>query len=162
MSEQIPITKEGLERLKQEMDHLLSVERPAVKKLIAEAREHGDLRENAEYHAAKERQSFVEGRIQEINARFPKLQVVDPARSPSDKVAFGAEVHLEDQETGDEFFYQIVGPDEADLKQNRISFQTPVGRALIGKSEGDLIKIPIPKGQLTVAITKIRYPPPAK
>ncbi len=158
MSEQIPITKIGMEQLKQELERLVSVERPAIKKSIAEAREHGDLRENAEYHAAKERQGFIEGRIQEINARLPKLQVVEFSDHPSDRIAFGATVYLEDQDTGEELCYQIVGPDEADLKQNRISFQTPVGRALIGKKIDDMVEIHIPKGCLNVLIAKINYP----
>ncbi len=158
MSDRIPITKDGLEKLKAELQQLLSVERPAIQKAIAEAREHGDLRENAEYHAAKERQSFIEGRIQEINGKMPVLQVVDPTQhNGSETIVFGARVTLENVETGDELHYQIVGPDEADLKAHRISFQTPIARALIGKAVGDVVTVQIPRGQIEVEVTDVDY-----
>jgi len=154
MTDRIPITKPGLDKLKAELQHLTAVERPAIQKAIAEAREHGDLRENAEYHAAKERQSFIEGRIQELNARLPRLQVVDPAQQDSDTIVFGAKVTLE---TGDTLHYQIVGPDEADLKAHRISFQTPIASALIGKGVGDVVTVQIPRGLIEVEITDVEY-----
>ncbi|HEX9841657.1 MAG TPA: transcription elongation factor GreA [bacterium] len=157
MTDRIPITKPGLDKLKAELQHLTAVERPAIQKAIAEAREHGDLRENAEYHAAKERQSFIEGRIQELNARLPRLQVVDPAQQDSDTIVFGAKVTLENLETGDTLHYQIVGPDEADLKAHRISFQTPIASALIGKGVGDVVTVQIPRGLIEVEITDVEY-----
>jgi transcription elongation factor GreA len=157
MAERIPITKPGLDKLKAELQHLVSVERPGIQKAIAEARAHGDLRENAEYHAAKERQGFIEGRIQEINARLPVLHVVDPAQQATEAIVFGAKVTLENLDTGETLHYQIVGPDEADLKANRISFQTPIARALIGKTVGDVVSVAIPRGQLEVEITEIEY-----
>lgn len=157
MTDRIPITKAGLEKLKAELQHLTAVERPAIQKAIAEAREHGDLRENAEYHAAKERQGFIEGRIQELNARLPRLQVVNPADQDSDTIVFGAKVTLENLDTGDTLHYQIVGPDEADLKAHRISFQTPIAKALIGKGVGDVVTVQIPRGMIEVEITDVEY-----
>ena len=157
MSERIPITKSGLDKLKAELQRLTAVDRPAIQKAIAEAREHGDLRENAEYHAAKERQGFIEGRIQELNARLPLLHVVDPASHNGDSVIFGATVTLENLDSGEVLRYQIVGPDEADLKVNRISFQTPIARALIGKEVGDVVLVEIPRGRIEVEITAVEY-----
>jgi len=155
--DRIPITKSGLDKLKAELQHLTAVERPAIQKAIAEARAHGDLRENAEYHAAKERQGFIEGRIQEINGRLPRLQVVDTTRNATDLIAFGARVTMENLDTGETLHYQIVGPDEANLKENRISFLTPIAKALIGKAMGDVVKVQIPKGQIEVEITAVEY-----
>jgi transcription elongation factor GreA len=157
MTDRIPITPAGLDKLKAELQRLTAVERPAIQKAIAEAREHGDLRENAEYHAAKERQGFIEGRIQEINARLPRLQVVDPSRQDTEQIVFGAKVTLENLETGETLHYQIVGPDEADLKAQRISFQTPIAKALIGKNVGDVVTVHIPRGQIEVEITDVEY-----
>lgn len=157
MTDRIPITRPGLDKLKAELQHLTAVERPGIQKAIAEAREHGDLRENAEYHAAKERQGFIEGRIQELNARLPLLHVVDPAKQDTDQIVFGAKVTLENLDSGETLRYQIVGPDEADLKENRISFQTPIARALIGKSVGDVVTVIIPRGQIEVEITDVEY-----
>ena len=157
MPERIPITKQGLEKLKAELQHLMRVERPGIQKAIAEAREHGDLRENAEFHAAKEKQSFIEGRIQAINARFANLQVVDPAEYKSDSIAFGATVTIENLDTEETSRYQIVGPDEANMEENRISFQSPVARALIGGKVGDVLTLNVPKGKVEVEITDVRY-----
>ncbi len=157
MVDRIPITKQGAERLKKELTTLLSIERPAIQRQISEAREHGDLRENAEYHAAKERQGFIEGRIQEINAKLPHLQVVEIDKTASSHVAFGATVTMINTDTEEEITYQIVGPEEANLKLGRISFQTPIGKALIGKEEGDVVNIQIPKGTIEVEITKVIY-----
>ena len=157
MTDRIPITKAGVVKIKEELHRLMSVQRPAVQKAIAEAREHGDLRENAEYHAAKERQSFIEGRIQEINAKFPKFQAVDPAQQKTESVVFGATVTLENVDSGDVLTYQIVGPDEADIKDNRISVQSPIARALIGRSVGDVVAVTIPRGRIEVEITDVAY-----
>lgn len=157
MADRIPITKAGLEKLKAEHKHLLGVERPSIQKAIAEAREHGDLRENAEYHAAKDKQSFIEGRIQEINARFANLQVVNPAELKTDSIAFGATVTIENLDTEETSRYQIVGPDEANLEENRISFQSPVARALIGSKVGDVVTLNVPKGKIEVEITEVLY-----
>ncbi len=157
MADRVPITKQGLEKLKAELQHLMRVERPGIQKAISEAREHGDLRENAEFHAAKEKQSFIEGRIQEINGRLANLQVVDPAEFNSDQIAFGATVTIENLESEETFQYQIVGPDEADTEVNRISFQSPIARALIGSRVGDVVTVDIPRGRIEVEITEVRY-----
>ncbi len=157
MEERIPITKAGLGKVKAELDDLVGVQRPAIQRAIGEAREHGDLRENAEYHAAKERQSFIEGRIQEINARLPRYHVVDPSTQNGDKVMFGAMVTLENLETGEVLAYRIVGPDEADIKESRISYQSPIARALIGREPGDVVTVQIPRGQIEVEITDVSF-----
>ena len=157
MAERIPITKEGLVKLKAELQHLMSVERPNIKRAISEAREHGDLRENAEFHAAKEKQSFIEGRIQEINAKFANLQVVDPSEFRSESIAFGATVTIENLDTEETSRYQIVGPDEANMEVNRISFQSPVAKALIGSKVGDIVVLDVPKGKIEVEITEVLY-----
>ena len=135
----------------------MTVERPGIQRAIAEAREHGDLKENAEYHAAKEKQSFIEGRIQEINARFANLQVVNPAEFQSDSIAFGATVTIENLDTEETSRYQIVGPDEANIETNRISFQSPVARALMGSKVGDVVTLDIPKGKVEVEVTEVLY-----
>ena len=157
MSDRIPITKGGLEKIKAELYHLMSVERPGIQRAIAEAREHGDLRENAEYHAAKERQSFIEGRIQEINSKLAVFQVIDPSHHNGDSVVFGATVSLENLDSGETLTYQIVGPDEADPKDQRISIQSPIAKALIGKEVGDVVQVAIPRGQIKVEIIDVRY-----
>ncbi|MDH5751156.1 MAG: transcription elongation factor GreA [Deltaproteobacteria bacterium] len=159
MSESIPITRKGFEAIKEELQRLLTRDRPEIQKAIAEAREHGDLRENAEYHAAKERQGFIEGRIQEINAKMPLFQVVDPGanNNNTNKVVFGARVTLENLETEEELVYQIVGQDEADIKNQRISLQSPIARALIGKFVGDVVQVIVPKGQVEVEIKEVSY-----
>ncbi|MBF0279539.1 MAG: transcription elongation factor GreA [SAR324 cluster bacterium] len=157
MSEVYPITKEGYEKLKKELKHLKSVERPAVVQAIEEARAHGDLKENAEYHAAKEQQSFLEGRMQEINGKLSNCQVIDPATLSGEKVIFGATVTLLDLDSEEEFCYQIVGDEEADLSQNRISFSSPIARALIGKKTGDEVTATIPKGKIDVEILDVKF-----
>ena len=157
MEDRIPITKDGLEKIKSELLTLVTKDRPAVQKAIATAREHGDLRENAEYHAAKEQQGFIEGRIQEINARMPKYHVVDPSTQQTDKVVFGAKVTVENLDSGETLSYQIVGLDEADLKAGRISYQSPIASALIGKTIGDVVRVSIPKGSIEVEITEVEY-----
>jgi len=157
MEGKIPITVQGFENIKAELHQLMTKERPAIQKAIAEARAHGDLRENAEYHAAKEKQSFIEGRIQEINGRMANFQVVDPSQSHSETIAFGATVTLTNMDTDDTLCYQIVGPDEADIKVNRISYLSPIARALIGKREGDVVKVQIPKGLIEVEVSEVAY-----
>ena len=140
-----------------ELHQLLSVQRPEIKKAIAEAREHGDLRENAEYHAAKERQGFIEGRIQEINAKMALFQVVDPTANKTQNIVFGATVTIENLDTEETYSYQIVGPDEADMEQNRISFQSPIAKALIGSKVGDVVRVVVPKGNIEVEVTAVSY-----
>lgn len=156
MSERIPITKQGFEQIKVELHKLLTVDRPHIQSAISEARAHGDLKENAEYHAAKDKQSFIEGRIQEINGKMPLFQVVDPSdNSNGNKVVFGSTVTMENLETEEEIKYQIVGPDEADIKQSQISFLSPIAKALIGKTVGEVVMVNVPKGKVEVEITDI-------
>jgi transcription elongation factor GreA len=157
MSDQTPITPSGLESLKAELKRLMSVERPAVQKALAEARAHGDLSENAEYSAAKERQSFIEGRIQQLNAKLSNVHVIDPARTNAPHVAFGATVTIENVDTEEVSTYQIVGPDEADIQANRISFQSPIAKALIGRMPGDVIKIAVPRGTIEIEVKEVLY-----
>ncbi len=157
MSSQIPMTRAGYERLQEELKHLTRVERPRVVEAIAEARSHGDLSENAEYEAAKDRQAFIEGRIQELNDKIARAQVIDPAQIDSDKVVFGATVTLFDTESETEVTYQIVGEDEADIKEGKISVTSPVGKALIGHQVDDEVQIRVPSGVKIYEITDIRY-----
>src|SRR5688572_16486425 len=144
--EKIPMTAEGLEPLKAELQQLKNIERYAVIKQIADAREHGDLSENAEYHAARERQSFIEGRISELEDIISRADVIDVSKLSGKTVRFGATVTVADLDTDEETTYQIVGPYEADLKKNRISVQSPMGRALIGKTIGDNAEVTTPSG----------------
>lgn len=157
MSDIHPITKTGYEKLKNELKRLTSVERPAVVQAIEEARAHGDLRENAEYHAAKERQGFIEGRLQEINGKLSNCKVIDPAVLSGDTVIFGATVTLLDLKTEGEMRYQIVGDEEADLNEKKISYSSPIARALIGKKAGAEITIRIPKGTLEVEVLDVEF-----
>jgi transcription elongation factor GreA len=144
MSDRVPMTRSGLIRLKNELKRLKTVERPRIVKEIAEARAHGDLSENAEYHAAKEKQSHVEGRLQQVEHWIASAEVIDVTRHAGDRVIFGATVTLEDAESGDEVRYRIVGELEADLKQGKISVTSPIARALIGRSEGDTVTVQTP------------------
>jgi transcription elongation factor GreA len=154
----IPLTRRGAELLKDELQRLKSVERPAVINAIAEARAQGDLSENAEYDAARERQGFVEGRIAEIEAKLANAQIIDPAELDADgRVVFGATVELEDLESGDAVTYQIVGEDEADIKTGRISVSSPIARALIGKSADDVAEVRAPGGVREYQILDVRY-----
>lgn len=155
--EKIPMTVEGKRRLDEELKNLMTVERPAVIKAIEVARGHGDLSENADYSAAKERQGFIEGRIQEINAKLARAQVIDPSTIKSEKIVFGATVVLEDQEAGKRVTYQIVGVDEADIKNGKIGITSPIARALIGKSAGDEVVVHAPKGEVRYDIINILY-----
>lgn len=154
----IPITKRGAEKLKEELHRLKTVERPAVIQAIAEARAQGDLSENAEYDAAKDKQGFIEGRILEVEAKLSVGQVIDPASlNAGGKVVFGATVDLEEEESGDAVTYQIVGEDEADIKFGRISVGSPIARALIGKEAGDVATVNAPGGLKNYEIIEVRY-----
>ena len=154
----IPMTARGAEALRAELKQLKSVDRPAVIQAIAEAREHGDLKENAEYHAARERQGFIEGRIKDIEGKLSHAQVIDvTTMENTGKVIFGATVMLSDEDSGDEVTYQIVGDDEADIKQNRISVNSPIARALIGKLQEDVVDVKTPGGVKTFEILEVRY-----
>ncbi|RZA05458.1 MAG: transcription elongation factor GreA [Proteobacteria bacterium] len=152
-----PVTVEGKQALEEELKRLVSVERPIVIQMIETARAHGDLKENAEYHAAKEKQSFMEGRIQHINAVIAGAQVIDIKTLNYPHVVFGAIVDLEDSETGTEVTYQIVGIDEADIQKNKISIASPIARALIGKKKGDEVKVVTPKGGISYEVRGVRY-----
>jgi transcription elongation factor GreA len=154
----VPLTSRGAEKLRDELQQLKSVKRPAVIKAIAEARAHGDLKENAEYHAAREQQSFIEGRINDIEGKLSNAQVIDVTQmSANGKVIFGATVELSDEDSGKEVTYQIVGEDEADIKANRISITSPIARALIGKVEGDTAEVKTPGGIKTYEILAVKY-----
>ena len=153
----IPVTKVGFEALENELSDLKSVKRPAVIEAIAEAREHGDLSENAEYHAAREQQSFIEGRIQELEAVTGRAQVIDPSTLSGDTVKFGATVTIVDEDTDEESVYQIVGDYEADMENGKISISAPIARALIGKSEGDSVAVKTPKGAKDYEILNVDY-----
>jgi transcription elongation factor GreA len=154
----IPVTLRGAEKLKDELHRLKTVERPSVINAIAEARAQGDLSENAEYEAAKDRQGFIEGRIAEIESKLSAAQIIDPARvDAGGRVVFGATVELEDEKTGDAVTYQIVGEDEADLKLGLINISSPIARALIGKEEGDVAEVQAPGGVKRYDIVAVRY-----
>ncbi len=157
MSNSVPMTVEGHRRLLEELKNLIRVERPKVVQDIAEARGHGDLSENAEYDAAKERQGFVEGRIQELNDKIARAQIIDPATIKSDKIVFGATVTVFDIDTEKEATYQIVGEDEADIKDGKISITSPVGKALIGHRVDEEVRIVVPSGVRVYEITRIIY-----
>ena len=154
------MTQKGAERLRTELERLKSVERPRIIQAIAEARAHGDLKENAEYHAAREQQGFTEGRINELEAALSYAEVIDIARlNAGSKIVFGATVDLADEDSGEEISYQIVGDLEADIKQRLISVSSPFARALIGKSEGDTFEFQAPNGPRRYEITAVRYQP---
>ena len=153
----IPMTPEGYQKLREEIDRLLKVERPKNIQDIAEARAHGDLSENAEYHAAKERQSFIEGRIQEIQAKLAMADVIDTAKINQSKVAFGAKVKVIDIEADTEYEFHLVGPDEADVKSGKISISSPVGRSLIGKEVGDVVTVKAPARTIEYEILEINF-----
>ncbi|ABM94225.1 transcription elongation factor GreA [Methylibium petroleiphilum PM1] len=154
----IPLTKRGAEKLKEELHRLKSVERHAVIQAIAEARAQGDLSENAEYEAAKDKQGFIEGRILEIESKMAAAQIIDPAMlDAGGRVVFGATVELEEESSGDSVTYQIVGDDEADLKQGLISVSSPIARAMIGKEAGDVAEFQAPGGTRRYEIVEVRY-----
>ena len=156
MADKVPMTKTGFDRLEEELKNLKSVERPAVVKAIATAREHGDLSENAEYTAARERQSFIEGRIQELEHKISHADVIDITKLDGKDVKFGATVTVVDDDDN-ETNYQIVGEDEADIKSGRLSITAPLARALIGKNVKDVVEVNTPKGAKSYEITKVAY-----
>lgn len=155
--DQIPVTKNGYESLVKELHELKTVARPDVIQAIAEAREHGDLSENAEYHAAREQQSFIEGRIQELEAVTGRAQVIDPTTMSGDTVKFGATVTIVDEETDEEETYQIVGDYESDMENGKLAISAPVARALIGKAEGDSVTVKTPRGAQDYEILSVEF-----
>jgi transcription elongation factor GreA len=155
--DRIPITAQGLAAIEQELKQLKTKERPEVIKAIAEAREHGDLKENAEYHAARERQSFIEGRVKELEAIVAHAEVIDIARLSGSTAKFGATVHLVDEETEEEVFYQLVGDYEADITAGKLAISAPISRALIGKSEGDSVEVNTPGGVKYYEVLAVKF-----
>ncbi len=153
----IPVTMEGLQKLKEELEHLLKVERPKNIRDIEEARAHGDLSENAEYHAAKERQSFIEGRVRELQSKIAMAQVIDPSKTRQNKVVFGAKVKVYDLETDEEKVFHLVGPDEADVAKGKISVTSPVGKGLLGKEVGDTTVVKAPAKTIEYEILEISF-----
>ncbi len=154
----VPLTVRGAEKLREELKRLKSVERPKIIKAIATAREHGDLKENAEYHAAREQQSFIEGRIKEIEGKLSHAQIIDVTTlNAGGRVVFGATVDVYEEETDEEHTFQIVGEDEADIAAGLISVSSPMARALIGKSEGDTAVVDTPKGERHLEVLEVRY-----
>lgn len=157
MTNKIPMTPEGYARLTAELKRLKSVERPAVIKAIAAAREHGDLSENAEYHAARERQGFIEGRVMELEDKLSRAEVIDINRLSGTKVTFGARVKLVDEETDEETTYRIVGPEEADIQAGLLSIQSPLAQAILGKEAGDSVEVSTPRGLRYFEILNVGY-----
>lgn len=151
------MTAEGFVRLEDELRHLKSVERPAIIRAIAEAREHGDLSENAEYHAARERQSFIEGRVMELEDKISRAEIIDVSKLSGKQVKFGATVTVIDEDTEEKTVYQIVGEDEADIKAKRLAITAPLARALVGKSVGDTVEVTTPGGSKSYEITKVVF-----
>lgn len=152
-----PITKEGFDKVQEELDHLIKVEREELKTTIAEARELGDLKENAEYHAAKEKQAQVEGRIAQLQGIIATSQVINPSEIQSDKIVFGATVTILNVETDESVTYKLVGESESDMKQGKVSYNSPLGKALIGKEEGDSVIVRAPKGDIEYEVENIEY-----
>ena len=158
MTTRVPMTIDGEARLREELQQLKSVERPKVIEAIADAREHGDLKENAEYHAAREQQGFIEGRIQEIEGKLSAAQVIDVTSiENTGKVIFGTTVHLLNVETDEQVVYKIVGEDESDIKAGKISISSPIARALVGKSEGEIVAIRVPSGTVEYEIEEVEH-----
>jgi len=155
--DKIPMTAAGYNRLQEELKTLKTVERPAVIRAIAEAREHGDLSENAEYTAARERQSFIEGRVLELEDKISRAEVIDPSRLSGSVIKFGATVTLADEDTDEEVTYQIVGQDESDIKAGFLSVTAPLARALIGKTDGDTVEVTTPAGSKSYEVVKVEY-----
>ena len=155
--QKFPMTPQGHKKLKEELSNLLSVQRPANVQAIAEARAHGDLSENAEYHAAKEKQSFIEGRIQDLQGKISLAEVIDPSKISQDKIAFGATVKLFDVESDEEKVYSIVGQDEADVKEGKISILSPIAKSLIGKEEGDTVIVKAPARTIEYEVLEINF-----
>jgi len=157
MTDKIPMTPRGQQLLKDELKRLKEVERPANMKALEEARGHGDISENADYDAAKERQAFIEGRIREVESKLALSNVIDPSRLSGDKVVFGATVKVADTDTGEEQTYQIVGEDEADIKRGMISITAPVARAMIGREVGDTFRVNAPKGSREFEVLSVKF-----
>jgi transcription elongation factor GreA len=158
MTTKIPITASGAEKLREELTRLKTVDRPRIIQAIAEARAHGDLKENAEYHAAREQQSFAEGRIKEIDGKLSNAHIVDVTTlDVSGKVVFGCTVELIDEDSGETIVYQIVGEDEADIKSGKISYSSPIARALITRMEGDVVSVIVPGGERSLEIVQVQY-----
>ena len=155
--EKVPITKTGYDALNAELKTKKSIERPAIIKAIAEAREHGDLSENAEYHSAKERQGFIEGRIKELGSIISRADVIEPSKMSGTTIRFGATVGLADEDSGEERTYQIVGEPEADINAGRLNMRSPLARALIGKDEGDSVEVAAPGGARSYEVLSVRY-----
>ncbi len=153
--ERIPITREGYEALKKEMEYLKTVERPRVIKAIEEARAHGDLSENAEYEAAKERQAFIESRVRELDFKLANADIIEPDNLPKDRAVFASRVLLENIDTGEDVEYQLVGPDESDIEKGRISITSPLGKAIIGRKPGDEIVLQAPGGKRVYELVEI-------
>ena len=154
----VPLTVKGAEKIKEELQRLKTEDRPRVVAAIAEAREHGDLKENAEYHAAREQQGFIEGRIQDLEGKISNAQIIDVTKMTNEgKVIFGSTVIIADVESGEEKIYQIVGEDEAEIKEGKISFGSPIARALIGKEEGDIVAVMTPGGDVEYEIVEVQY-----
>ena len=154
----VPLTQAGAERLRAELQRLKQVERPRITEAIAEARSHGDLKENAEYHAAREQQGLTEARIRDLESQLSHAEIIDPSRlDPGSRVVFGATVTLVDEDSGDEKTYQIVGDLEADIKENRVSISSPIARALIGREEGEVVEVDAPGGRRQYEIAEVRY-----
>jgi transcription elongation factor GreA len=155
--QKVPLTPQGFQNLKEELDKLLKVDRPQNIKAIAEARAHGDLSENAEYHAAKEKQSFIEGRIKELKSKIALAQVIDPSTISQDRIAFGATVRLLDVDNDEEKIYMLVGPEEADIKAGKISIHSPIGKSLIGKEEGETVIVKAPARTIEYEVLEINF-----
>lgn len=153
----VPMTVTGKKKLEDELKQLKYTERPKVIEAIAEARSHGDLSENAEYDAAREKQGFIEGRIKDLEDKIARAQVVDPSQVRTDKIVFGATVKIKDLETDEDKTYQIVGVDESDVKEGKLSIESPIARQLLNKKEGDVVTIRVPKGEFEYEIVSIRY-----
>ncbi len=157
MTDKVPMTLAGFARLEEELRHLKSVQRPAVVKAIAEAREHGDLSENAEYTAARDRQSFIEGRVMELEDKISRAEVIDVAKLSGKVIKFGATITLVDEDSDEQVQYQIVGQDESDIKDGRLSISAPLARALIGKTVNDTVEVSTPSGSKSYEVLKVLY-----
>ncbi len=157
MQTKLPMTEQGFRKLQDELRHLKSIERPKVIKDIADARRHGDLSENAEYHSAREKQGLIEGRILEIEDRLSRVEVIDISKLSGSQIFFGATVTLADDDTNETITYQIVGEDEADIKSGRLSIAAPLARSLVGKNEGDTLQVSTPRGQKVYEILGVSY-----
>ena len=155
--DKVPMTPEGHLRMREELNQLRSVERPAIIQAIATAREHGDLSENAEYHAARERQSFIEGRVKEIENKLARAEIIDPSKLAGDRVAFGATIKVQNTETEEESIYRILGADEADINQGILGVTSPLARGLLGKEVGDEVKVRMPGGERTYEILEVSF-----